>query len=858
MTSEAELEALLVTGESDRCLDFLASLEAKERRSLAPLAKKKFKEFEHGEFVETQPGTHGWQSAYSNQQRECARLALIATCTEAELPKIADARTLEHAVEVWERMRPDFLPRAAELVMSASPYNFRVAFDLVQQGLSERPKHPNYALGLVGRTFRPFRKGDGRTLAEYVLTQPGVLEHDVWLLFEVEGSGELSVAAHDKYSQGDHTWSTALLTLMQEGHLDRGRLIDAALGTLERDFAAFRAGWFSRFYVRLELNDDERAARAGRFLTLLGSAIPATVTLALDELVKLEKYAPLPASELVPVLAPVTLARHKSTVKRCLKLLAAIAKREPAAKPEIARALVLALGHEAADVQKAALDMLDSIGDRKDSELLERLQVAAPGVVATLQKRVAAWVPLTEVAPPAPVPTPRVTERVSPFDLSRALEPLASLDELIFAFAHILEDDSDPMELERVLDGVTRFSGGRPADFVAKTSPLVKRAKKLADRGWDKPIVYCMACVALAWTAATGKARATFEEVVDSEWLRDPDNVGFGTLLLDRCLEVSGQLDTAPGAELVSIPTHRGGFLLPEVLKERLRRRPDPGELDCVLALLRVPENERKPLAKLMKSTPAIDFAASSAVRDSTWKVTVRKHDKYTFHDLVIECDPAPTGAKRADRPAQLLYQGQKYGKTAGWTRSLVAWAASVWPTGTEALFFDALPSLAGNLDWSGAEWENVAFYELVREPVTKLDELARLTLALGLATKEPGENGVSTDAAIAAIDQGRIDGRTLGETLAELRPTGLVNLKRWSRTLGIVARSSALHAAHVRTAIERCLRGDPKDAPRDEGALVDLLCELHAEGRTKISDPETWAYLSTSRHKKKTVELEP
>ena len=82
-----------------------------------------------------------------------------------------------------------------------------------------------------------------------------------------------------------------------------------------------------------------------------------------------------------------------------------------------------------------------------------------------------------------------------------------------------------------------------------------------------------------------------------------------------------------------------------DVLKERLQRRPDAGELDCVIALLRVPEVDRKPLAKLMKSTPAVDFAASSSVRDSTWKVTSRKSDKYTFHDLAIEAEPKNAAA---------------------------------------------------------------------------------------------------------------------------------------------------------------------------------------------------------------------
>ena len=187
-----------------------------------------------------------------------------------------------------------------------------------------------------------------------------------------------------------------------------------------------------------------------------------------------------------------------------------------------------------------------------------------------------------------------------------------------------------------------------------------------------------------------------------------------------------------------------------------------------------------------------------------------------------------------------------------------MAWATTVWPCATEAYFFDALPRLAGNIDWSSAEWENVVFFELLREPTTALGELGRLALAIGLSAKESGENGVSADAAMAAMDQGRIDGNMLGETMAALRPTGFVKLKRWTRTLGIVAQTSASHAACGRTAIERCLRGDPKQAPRDDGPLVDLLLDLLAQANAKVADHDAWTYLGHSRHQKKFAEFAP
>src|SRR5690606_24047497 len=123
----------------DECLDYLAALPPRDRRKRMSQILATWKRFESGEMKEDQPGSWRWTSAYADEQREAARLAVLATCTEGEHAKHADRLDLTRAIEVWQRTRPDFLPRAAEIVIAATTGHFRVAHELVRLGLSERP-----------------------------------------------------------------------------------------------------------------------------------------------------------------------------------------------------------------------------------------------------------------------------------------------------------------------------------------------------------------------------------------------------------------------------------------------------------------------------------------------------------------------------------------------------------------------------------------------------------------------------------------------------------------------------------------------------------------------------------------------
>jgi hypothetical protein len=130
---------------------------------------------------------------------------------------------------------------------------------------------------------------------------------------------------------------------------------------------------------------------------------------------------------------------------------------------------------------------------------------------------------------------------------------------------------------------------------------------------------------------------------------------------------------------------------------------------------------------------------------------------------------------------------------------------------------------------------------------------MARLLLAVALNAKLPEVSGLATDVLIAATDDGRLDGETLGESLcaawqlraetwtytpvsaqppASMPSVGLMKPARWAKALGDVSEASPLHARLIAQAVERVL-ADEATASRTTASLIPLL-ELLREASVK------------------------
>ena len=194
-----------------------------------------------------------------------------------------------------------------------------------------------------------------------VSLRQSLLRHDqqfrdelLWHLFTVEGTPERSFTTVDK-NTFRNTWQRELLDASAEGLIPREHLLDACLASLARDFAAYRAGWFSRMYAALKPTAAESAQRQDTLVNLLGSPVGTTVTLAVKQLSAVHRAGLLDADRFVRGCAPALLT-SKANALAILKLLASL--RGTVGDTPVAEASVVGLNHAHPQVQVAAAKLL--------------------------------------------------------------------------------------------------------------------------------------------------------------------------------------------------------------------------------------------------------------------------------------------------------------------------------------------------------------------------------------------------------------------------------------------------------------------------------------------------------------------
>ena len=113
-------------------------------------------------------------------------------------------------------------------------------------------------------------------------------EELVWGMLRQEGNRGVSLSASDRSatmgSRLSPGWSRTLEACVDEGLIERDRLLDALLEMLEADLPSGRAGWYSRTVRMLSMTIDEAEARQATLCALMSAPVGATVTLALRHL----------------------------------------------------------------------------------------------------------------------------------------------------------------------------------------------------------------------------------------------------------------------------------------------------------------------------------------------------------------------------------------------------------------------------------------------------------------------------------------------------------------------------------------------------------------------------------------------
>jgi hypothetical protein len=411
-----------------------------------------------------------------------------------------------------------------------------------------------------------------------MLRHDSELRDDIfWRVFEVEGGGEISLTNIDKFSREDLNWRNTVILLSNEGTIDRARLLRSCLEALNRDFSAYRAGWFSQMYNALAPMAIEAAPDQDLLRQCLGSPVTATVSLGAKYLLAIQKQGLLDAADFVDACAP-ALAGSKVAAVGILRMLATIAAEGSASTDAIASAAVHALAHPHPDVQRAAVKLLVKVG-RGDFANASR-DALAPSVAAEL---------LPEETPNSHV-GPGHDHSAEPLNTVQPVDQWSD-DDARERFSALLE-----FELELAMAWLARTDNASSI-----LAPLVKRARKIDSndgRFWIAELVLVAADPNRAFlpqqiwqdtrtVLVNGEpVERKFGEAVP---LQTEEEKTFSPSLVTRMREVASIVSGhAQRRELLATPTDTHGWIDSSVLLDRLHGSPTPFPVDLTQAILRI------------------------------------------------------------------------------------------------------------------------------------------------------------------------------------------------------------------------------------------------------------------------------
>lgn len=413
-------------------------------------------------------------------------------------------------------------------------------------------------------------------------------EELAWGMLRQEGNRGVSLSSSDRSasmgSEQTPGWSRTFEASVNEGLIERDRLLDALLEMLAADLPSARAGWYSRTLRLLAMTIDEAEARQSTLCALMSSPVGATVTLAVGHLSALARAGRLDL-ELFARSCEGALMGSKANALAALTILRG--GLEVLSPGGIEPLLAIALSFPHAQVQALAIELasdalrsglLDSAAVGRllsDAELdplvADTITFLDPGHTATGQTSPGP-VPeedTGEQAPAAFLPPPREVTDLVPMSADDVVGRIGVLAqgaqmgleyELLLAF--LASPEFDPAVLESLRPLVRRLTTRR-FGYERMLGTLLQIALDGGGEGAENPL-------------AAGTA-----------WL---ETENMPTLLRERIIEVAGLVERGRHYHLLATPTDDRGAVNPLILVRRAldNGAASPLPADLTQALLRV------------------------------------------------------------------------------------------------------------------------------------------------------------------------------------------------------------------------------------------------------------------------------
>ena len=476
-------------------------------------------------------------------------------------------------------------------------------------------------------------------------------EELVWGMLRQEGNRGVSLSSSDRSatmgSEQTPGWSRTFEASVNEGLIERDRLLDALLDMLAADLPSGRAGWYSRTLRMLSMTLDEAEARQSTLCALMSSSVGATVTLVVRQLSALARAGRLDL-ELFARSCEGALMGSKANALAALTILRG--GLEVLSPGGLEPLLAIALSFPHAQVQALAIELASDAlrSGLLDSAALGRLLSDAeldPLVVATLDLLDPGHA-ATDQADPGPVPgersggqapaaflpPPREVADLVPMsadDVSGRVGVLAQGAEMGLEYeallAFLASPEFDPSALESLRPLVRRLTTRR-FGYERMLGTLLQIALDGGGEGAESPL-------------AAGTA-----------WL---ESENMPALMRERIIEVAGLAERGRRYRLLATPTDDRGAVNPLVLVRRALDNGDapPLRADLTQALLRVDvEHPDCAAALALVEEREAELPAAARIRLALTGAVCRRAEGY-LSSLAVTWEGRPAYESRSGKP---------------------------------------------------------------------------------------------------------------------------------------------------------------------------------------------------------------
>ena len=565
---------------------------------------------------------------WNSQANSNAALAVFAVGPLSAVKKWQTRPSYEHR-NVFRKIiadrRPDWISDwvAHELEQDWTHLEFPIIRSWVRAGIISKPVCEGYYRQFAAHLMRTGFHTRGEEyvppLSTQLLEAPDLLD-DIEGLFKFETNAFntnswLVKGAPEHYE----TWPQALVKLADGGHYDRGKMLDLSLAGLQADIKQNQLSGYHKFFKQLAPTQDELTQRQPALIALLCHSVGHVAKFAIEMLTKLESAKRLDDDQVLRELPSVFAGESKGNGIAALRLLDKVLKRSakkhkgvPA--PAALSAVIEGLRHANADVQAKAITLLETYAEALDKAQWQDIDGFGGFVAASNRAALASMLDQADgavdtsarampVAKPGDMeayePDRRLFAEWSVLGDETRITPVASLEELIDLALHCVEVVGNADEVERLIDGISRFADERPSDFYDRVKPMVHRLNKGSTGAGGIGVAYpgiAENMLALLLTWATGELHGAQKRDL-TYYTREDAFVP----MIAHIHALAQRVHRCEARQLLSSATHQGGWIDPLVWTQRLIHLQSTGgvedSMDFRLSLLRLaPDNRAEAL----------------------------------------------------------------------------------------------------------------------------------------------------------------------------------------------------------------------------------------------------------------------